>query len=231
MPPEEPAVTSSARPFARTVLTATLAVAGWSAPAFADPTLVDWTSGNAGTLPGVAVSLTSQGPVFHAQAPANATYLNNLYNRAGLFTGPVSLTEGLEVVGTANGNIVTVTFSQPVLGVVMHFASLASTLTFDRPVTRLSGEAGFVVAGNTVSGAVDGSLDRSGSVLIGNVASSFTFDAFFLSAVNDGIGMQMFSGYAVAPVPEPASWALTAAGLLAVAGGVAWRRAARVTSP
>lgn len=188
---------------------------GSGAPALSAPVLVDWTSGNAGTLPGVSVGLS--GTNFHAQAPGDSTYLNNLYNRPGLFTGPVSLLEGLEIAANPAGITYTVTFSAPVSGVVLHFASLASTLTFDRNVSKLSGETGFDVLGQIVSGLPQGTLDRSGSVLVGDVGTSFSFTAQWAGG-SDGIGMQMYAGHVMA-VPEPASLALLAGGLLALAAG------------
>jgi hypothetical protein len=137
-------------------------------------------------------------------------------NDPSIITGPVG-NEGIEFAGLPGAPTYTVAFSAATSGVVMHIFSLASTLTFDRPVTRLSGEDGFTVIGNTVTGLAEGSKDRSGSILIGDVNGSFSFNAFYTGP--DGIGMQMYTGYVnPSPVPEPATAWLFGSGLLGLFG-------------
>jgi len=206
----------------RASLTTLLLATCASPSAFAAMVLVDWTSGTAGNLPdgvNVSINVDTGGASNLYGNPGNESYLDKLWNRDGIFTGPVSLSEGLEIAGNLDNPLYTVTFSGPVSGVAIHFASLASTLTFNRDVVRLSGDT-LAVNGSTVTGQEgNNDLDSSGTILIGDVVAggSFSFSARYRSG--EGIGMQMYSGYSDAsPVPEPAAAWLVGAGLLGLLG-------------
>jgi len=204
----------------RAGLAALLLAACASPSAFGAEVLVDWTSNTTGTLPeaNVIVSTSGADPISLFTGDFTSSF-----GRPNIFTGPVSLSETLLLVGEKSSPpTYTVMFTAAVSGVAMHFVSLASKLTFDRSVSLLSGDT-LAVSGNVVTGtAGNGDLDSSGTILIGNVASgqAFSFRADSSPLNGEQFAIQMYSGY-VAPssvVPLPAAAWLLGSGLLGLFG-------------
>jgi uncharacterized protein (TIGR03382 family) len=168
----------------------------------------DWTAANTGTIGSVGVSLA--GSYINA---FDLTGTTTSFSSAA-FSPTLPLSDGIEIRGSSSSDRYSVTFSRAVVDPVLHFASLASTLTFQgvNP-TRVSGDATFLVSGNTVSGTPSGSTDSNGTVRLDGVFTTFSFTAFFAPASGDGIAIQI----GVNPVPEPGGFALGLAGLGAMA--------------
>jgi hypothetical protein len=110
-----------------------------------------------------------------------------------VFTPPIPTTDCLQFVGNASGYNYTVTFDSAVLDPVIHLRSLASTCRFPgKSISRISGDPGFVVAGDSVSGfLVDdpSGYDENGTIRLDGVQRSFTFTARFQGV--DGIYIQI----------------------------------------
>ena len=99
-----------------------------------------------------------------------------------------------------------VSFGAPVTDSVIHFGSLASTLTFNGGIalTKVSGQSEFAVSGSTVTGNIlDGVTpnDANGTILLNGTFSSFSFQAEKLPAVFSGDGINLQIG--AAAIPEP----------------------------
>lgn len=196
-----------------------------AAPATAAPIIaqvVDWTSASAGTAGEVSVSFTGGTRTLET----NSAWVDKQFNATNSF-GLYSTAEGIQF--TADGSSTrtyTISFSSAVSGVVMHLGSLASAITFDRSITKLSGQPIFVVNGNSVTGATVNSgpySDANGSIALGDL-QTFSFTVSPYVPGGEGIGMQLVIN-ALPPVPEPQSWAMMLAGMAAL-GALARRRAA-----
>jgi hypothetical protein len=185
-------------------LAAALAFLALAAPAQAQTVdsiaFTDWTSfpltpatpGTAsGTLLGHPVTLS--GDALNGQAgwtfPAPA------------FTPALAQSDEIQLFGAQPANHYTLSFGAPVTNPVLDLDSLGSTVTFPAgtQVVRVSGDPGFVVAGNQVSGS--GSPDPGGTVrLVG------TFSQLALTVANpsvsDGVPSQVGAPVpAATPVP------------------------------
>ena len=172
--------------------------------------VVDWTSASTGTVGGVNVSFTGG----FRSLETGSLWLNALFNPVNTY-GLFSTAEGIEFAASPSATYnYTISFSAPVTGVVMHLGSLASTLSFDRPVSKLSGQPIFQVNGNKVSGTAVNTKpysDANGSIALGDLQSfSFTVSPYLPSG--EGIGMQLVIN-ALPPVPEPGTWALLLGGV------------------
>jgi hypothetical protein len=180
--------------------------------------IVDWTSGSSGSLPGATVTFSGGS----RSLISDGAWVTTVFNLANM-TAPVGITEGIEFSAASSGStLYSVSFSSPVSGVMLHIGSLASTLTFDRAVSKLSGQSNFEVNGNSVVGSTVNSgqfSDANGSVYLGDL-QSFSFTVSPYAPSGEGIGLQIVTG----AVPEPAAWAMMIAGLFGV-GAYVRRRA------
>lgn len=171
----------------------------------------DWTSAGGNTATGVI------GPVL---VSLSGTYVGglNLSGTSPVFSSPdftpaLPLSDWIEIGGFPGTGSYNIEFSRPVVDPVIHLASLASTITFaEATPTRVSGDATFVVAGNTVSGTASGSTDSNGTVQLPGVFSSISFTASYAVPPGDGIAIQIGVD-PLLPVPEPGAAALMALGL------------------
>ncbi|EFK95751.1 protein containing PEP-CTERM bacterial domain, partial [sediment metagenome] len=160
-------------------------------------------------------------------------FANTVFVLSGWFAPPVSVTSYMEIYGALAGstpNTYTVTFPVPVTDVRVHLSSLASTATFGSPISKLSGQGTFVVAGTQVAGQfLDGSTpnDANGSVALPGTLTSFSFTLESLGDYRDGVGFAVAAARAASAVPEPLSAALVLVGLGAM---VASRRTVQPSS-
>lgn len=166
-------------------------VAGASTLATTDWTLVDPDQDIAsGTLGTVGVSL-SGGDIPGGIIDGSFTGFDFPF-----FTPPIPSTDKIDVIAPLGSiHAYAVSFSAPVTNPRIHISSLASTLTFDTTVTRLSGQDSFVVpAANVVVGELlDGPLpnDANGTIELIGTFSGFTFTAQPLGPYSDGLSLQI----------------------------------------
>jgi hypothetical protein len=178
-------------------LLASSVLAAVAAPAQATPEFADWTllSGGVatGSLPEASVNLSGT----DVQVASVLDGTSTVFNRVD-FTPPLAASDAI-AFGGGPAAAYTLAFGTPVTDPVLHFGSLASTLTFPpgTVITRLSGDAQFSVAGNTVVGQFDGPIDdANGTVRLTGTFTSLPFTATF--PVTDGIYLQVG-----AELPEP----------------------------
>ena len=170
----------------------------------------DWSAveGNvaSGTLLGAAVSLSGShvGP-----PPASVVDGSSPMFAQAFFSPPLATSDAIEFYGFQGYSYV-LQFGAPVRDPVLHLASLASALAFpaDTQVTKLSGESTFVVSGSTVTGALNGSTDANGSVMLPGTFTSIPFSAtpVFGPSTEDGIDIQVGARALLPgspPPPEP----------------------------
>jgi hypothetical protein len=190
-------------------------VAAASASADAGLAFTDWTSNSAGvtdgTLLGAGVELA--GP---PKLPSDGTVLDGTYPGYGdaNFTPPVTATDTAYLVANPNDNgTYTLDFSSPVTDPVFDFASLGSIITFPAGTVleRVSGDSGFAVSGNVVTGQAApvvqlGDSDSNGTLRLDGTVSSLTLKIggnLPNPAALDGVYMQI--GAAPAPLSPPPS--------------------------
>lgn len=207
-----------------------------SAPASAAPIFSDWTSADfganvaIGNLGGATVTLNACDTNYAVLDGSSTGYANANYTPA------LALSDTVEVLGhgvTPYAN--SVTFSAPVTNIVLHIASLASTLTFTLrdntpiPVVYVSGSIGAGgVVGNSVIGQLSNSgpsacpTDVCGTVTLLGTFTAFNFTSFYhtwpggQAAPVDGIGLQIGaeSVQLDQSAPAPGALSLLALGLL-----------------
>lgn len=177
---------------------------------FTDWTTISTTSHSAtGDLGGVTVQVSGTG--------INGGVTNNGFTGFGNanFTPSLPTSDYVGISGSPASNTYTVSFSTPVWNPVLHFFSLASTLTFSTSdLTKLSGDPTFVISGNVLSGSFNDSpngYDANGTVRLSGAYGSFSFNAYYSSPSGDGIYMQV--GADATPAPEPSSLLLLGLGL------------------
>jgi hypothetical protein len=119
----------------------------------------------------------------------------------------------------------TLSFSAPVIDPIIHFASVASVITFTggvSSITRLPGPLGlgssdsnFSVSGLTVS-AGDNLTDANGTMRLDGLVSAVTFTTVLTGPYTvDGIALQVGADTAV--VPAPGAFVLLLTALVAAA--------------
>jgi small-conductance mechanosensitive channel len=197
--------------------------------AAASLTFTDWMNINTttdvavGTLGSVGVTLSGQ-DILAGVTDGSFTGFNHPF-----FTPPLAMSDVLQLRGPnpPSTDTYTVTFSTPVTAPRLHLNSLASTLTFSTPPTKLSGQADFVVAGNTVTGALHDGVspnDSNGTIELLGTFSSFTFTAQAIGVfgtVGDGFNLQI--GADISAIPEPGTLVLLTTGIIGLLGYGWWR--------
>jgi hypothetical protein len=170
----------------------------------ADVTFTDWTSVDtaaetaSGSLGPITVSFSG--------SDLSVGVTDNTFTafNSAAFTPPLATTDTVEFRGQFPATSYTLGFSSPVTNPRLHLATLASTLDFGSiPLTKLSGDADFVVAGSTVDGEFHGSTDSNGTILLTGTFTSISFSATFGATPNDGDGIDIQVGADL--VPEPAT--------------------------
>ena len=126
------------------------------------------------------------------------------YFDAEAFTPRLTKSDLVEIIGI-KGSSYRITFEAPATDPVLHLGSLASRIEFPAgtEVDRVSGDgSAFVVAGSSVTGAVNGSTDANGTVRIAGTFTSLRFTAEPVFDGRDGIFVQLG---AAPPAPPPAA--------------------------
>ena len=154
---------------------------------------VDWTTvqpgSAAGRLSGQLVTLS--GPI----EPGTGNYLDGSFTEfnSAAFAPPLAASDAVYIVGRPDHEY-TLTFSSAVTNPVFYLASLGSKITFEDAgieLTRLSGDNGFKVTGNSVMGGVSGLTDANGVVLISGIFTRLMFSVFYDGNTPDGIYLQV----------------------------------------
>ena len=169
----------------------------------------DWTSVESGTangsLRGSSISLSGSAVI---NVPGSTVDGSSTVFSSSLFTLPLPTSDAIEFNGY-QGNSYTLQFGAPVSDPILHIYSLASTIAFPdgTQLTKLSGEDSFTVSGSSVSGALSGSADASGSVRIAGTISSISFSAtpVYQPSTEDGILLQVGVALPAAPAPTLAA--------------------------
>lgn len=145
-----------------------------------------------GTLGPVGVTL-SGGDIVHGVTDGSFTGFDFPF-----FTPPLAASDKVDVIAPqASIHLYEISFSRAVTNPRLHIASLASTLTFDTSVVRVSGQDSFVVtAGNQVVGELlDGPVpnDANGTIELPGTFTGLTFTAEPLGPFSDGLSVQILA--------------------------------------
>jgi hypothetical protein len=218
----------------RAVAAVVLAIAT-AVPAAAQVSWTDWTSANlaTGTAAGTvtvgstAVSVTYSGGFLFTQTSCGINYFTpNVYTSVAVPTAPTPC----DIIAINTGGLKTITFSQPVVNPVFALVSWngQSNVSFSHAIAVMSQGTGYWGTGTlSVTGSGNNVLVASGEAhgtirVLGTVSSvSFTDVSENWHGLTVGV-----QGLPVTPVPEPATLALLANGLVALAL-IARRRSAR----
>lgn len=155
----------------------------------------DWTDGSFGVAHGVlgGVSVTFAPYDFPPITDGSSTYFNTNW-----FSPPLPLSDAVFPSIYPTNRVFTFTFGAPVRDPVVHVGSLASVLTFTTTnITRLSGEAAFVVSGGTVTGQYIPChpcpwQDTHGSIRLDGVFCAISFTGITLPGIGlDGLWLQI----------------------------------------
>jgi len=171
----------------------------------------DWTSIDSsayeayGVLDGIAVTLS--GPDVSGGVTSG---LFTGFSNPALFSPPLPSSDFVSIQGTRpGGQTYTVMFAAPVRDPIIHLKSLASTVTFStEALAKRSGDAVFVIAGNTVVGSFNdspGGYDANGSLQLNGSFTNISFTVVALPAAftpPDGIYFQIGGQAAVPPQPR-----------------------------
>lgn len=116
----------------------------------------DWTSvSGAGTASAVASgTLLGHAVTITGDNLSGSSTVGGWSFPAPAFTPPLADSDEIQLFGAPAGDHYTLSFAAPVINPLLHLDSLGSTVTFPAgtPVQRVSGDAGFSVAGNQVTG-------------------------------------------------------------------------------
>jgi hypothetical protein len=181
------------------------------------PQFADWTavSNNTatGTLFGRPVTLSGTAVTAFSIVDGTATDFSDPTR----FTPALPTSDRLDIAGTFTTTATyTVAFGAAVTDPVFDFNSLASTVTFPSPVTKVSGDQTLTVSGNAVAGQANGGTptDSNGTVRLTGSFDHVTFTVVpnFGGGQPDGIEMQVGAAGltpAATPAPTPAPVATT----------------------
>lgn len=188
----------------------------WAVLTFTDFTTTD-TVGNTSSASLGPVAVTFSGTDISGGVTDNSfTGFNNAF-----FAPPLASSDSVHFSTNSSLSNYTITFSQPVTDPRLHLLSFASVLNFGAiPLTKLSGQETFVVAGSTVTGAANDfttPTDANGTVQLTGTFTSVNFTATFPPG-NDEIVMQIGADV----VPEPS--AVCALSLATAFAGIRRRR-------
>jgi hypothetical protein len=174
------------------------------------PQFADWTavSNNTatGTLFGRPVTLSGTAVTAFSIVDGTATDFSDPTR----FTPALPTSDRLDIAGTFTTTATyTVAFGAAVTDPVFDFNSLASTVTFPSPVTKVSGDQTLTVSGNAVTGQANGGTptDSNGTVRLAGSFDHVTFTVVpnFAGGQPDGIEMQVgAAGLTPAATPTPA---------------------------
>ncbi|MGW7463830.1 hypothetical protein ACWGJT_03780 [Streptomyces xantholiticus] len=111
------------------------------------------------------------------------------------FSPPLPASDVVSLTSLA-GSSFRLRFGAPVRDVLLHLASVASSITFPpgTPVVRVSGTPTFSLSGTTVTGVVAGSLDSGGTLRINGTVTELEFTAdpvFSDGTIPDGFYLQV----------------------------------------
>jgi hypothetical protein len=187
------------------VFAVSLASTSVGATDFVDWTVVDTNNDVAqGTVCGFAVTLSGL-DITWGETEGVSHYFD-----AAFFCPALTGSDVVEFTATSPAYSYTITFGVPVTDPILHIASLASTLEFSGvTLTKLCGEAEFLVSGNQVVGEYCGSLaDDNGTVKVNGTVSSLSFTAFWagcLGGTRDGVAIQIGVDCTTLPT-EDSTW-------------------------